>query len=146
MTPDVTSGRRYDPLMDDQSEAELVVTLRAIEQRRLAALVGADVAAAEALHAPDYQLITPGGGSLSRDGYLGQIAEGALRYRQFEPDGEISVRVLGPAAAALRYQVRIEATFPGGHDLDRFWHTDIYERRDGRWQAVWSQATRIAAR
>ena len=24
-----------------------------------------------------------------------------------------------------------------------FWHTDIYERRNERWQAVWSWATRI---
>jgi hypothetical protein len=24
-----------------------------------------------------------------------------------------------------------------------FWHTDIYEKRDGHWQAVWSHATRI---
>jgi hypothetical protein len=23
------------------------------------------------------------------------------------------------------------------------WHTDCYRRRDGRWQVVWSQATRI---
>jgi len=53
--------------VDDQRAAELVVELRAVEQRRIAALVGADVAV-------------------------------------------------------------------------------IYERRDGRWQAVWSQATRIATR
>ena len=30
-----------------------------------------------------------------------------------------------------------------GVDRDRFWHTDVYELRDDRWQAVWSQATRI---
>ena len=30
-------------------------------------------------------------------------------------------------------------------DSDRFWHTDMYDLRDGRWQAVWSQATRIRA-
>ena len=23
------------------------------------------------------------------------------------------------------------------------WHTDLYERRDGRWQVVWSHATGI---
>ena len=28
-------------------------------------------------------------------------------------------------------------------DRDRFWHTELYEVREGRWQAVWSQATRI---
>ena len=28
-------------------------------------------------------------------------------------------------------------------ELWQYWHTDGYERRDGRWQVVWSQATRI---
>ena len=27
--------------------------------------------------------------------------------------------------------------------LRSFWHTDVYEKRDGRWQVVWSQATLI---
>jgi hypothetical protein len=132
--------------MTEEGAAHLVGELREIERRRLAALIHADTAEATALHAEDYQLITPGGASLSKDEYLGQIADGALAYRQFEPDGDIAVLILGPSAAALRYQVTIEAAFPGGHDVDRFWHTDIYERRDGRWQAVWSQATRIGKR
>lgn len=94
-------------------------------------------------HAPDYQLITPGGAALSKDEYLGQVAAGTLEYRRFEPLGDVAVLMLGPDAAAVRYEAGIEAHFPGGTDADRFWHTDIYERRDGRWQAVWSQATRI---
>lgn len=132
--------------MPEETSAHLVAELREIERRRLAALIDADTAEAEALHAEDYQLITPGGASLSKGEYMGQIADGRLAYRRFEPDGEISVRILGPTAAALRYEVMIDAAFSGGHDVDRFWHTDIYERRDGRWQAVWSQATRIGKR
>lgn len=132
--------------MDERNVAKLTAELRAVERRRLAALVSADMVASEALHADDYQLITPGGVAVSRDAYLGQIADGAFAYRRFEPDGEMAVRILGPSAAVVRYQVTIDAVFPGGHDVDRFWHTDIYERRDGRWQAVWSQATRIRAR
>jgi hypothetical protein len=132
--------------MDEESAAQLVAELRDIERRRLAALIHADAAESHDLHAEAYQLITPGGASLSKDEYLGQVADGSLAYRRFEPNGEIAVHLLGPSAAALRYQVTIDAVFPGGHDVDRFWHTDIYERRDGRWQAVWSQATRIARR
>jgi hypothetical protein len=33
---------------------------------------------------------------------------------------------------------------PGNQSLHA-WHTDVYERRDGRWQVVWSQATTIGA-
>ena len=128
--------------MDVEAD-DLAAELRALERRRLDSLVGVDLPTAEGLHTDDYQLVTPGGAALSRSDYLGQIASGTLAYRRFEPDGDVAVRILGPAAAALRYVAAIDATFPGGRDVDRFWHTDIYVRRDGRWQASWSQATRI---
>lgn len=129
--------------MDPQSSEALAAELRGIERQRLEALRLGKMDACDALHAADYELITPGGANLSKQQYLRQIDEGALVYGQFEPEGEIAVRVLGPSAVVLRYRVAIDAAFPGGHDADRFWHTDIYERRDGRWQAVRSQATRI---
>lgn len=129
--------------MHAEPSQPVVEELREIERRRLRGLVQADRRTVAALHAADYQLITPGGASLGKEEYLGQIADGTLDYRRFEPDGEIAVRVLGPSAAVVRYRVWIDASFSGGEDSDRFWHTDIYERRDGRWQVVWSQATRI---
>ena len=118
--------------------------LRESERQRLAALVERKMDVADALHADDYELITPGGAALSKRDYLSGIASGALRYRRFEPDGEIAVRVWG-SAAALRYQVLIDIDWEGGRDSGRFWHTDIYELTGDRWQAVWSQATRISA-
>jgi hypothetical protein len=33
----------------------------------------------------------------------------------------------------------------GSLDTGTMWHTDYYERREGRWQVVWSHATRIRA-
>jgi hypothetical protein len=125
-----------------QTDADLADLLEATERTRLRALVEADIATAERLHADDYQLITPGGGSLSKAAYLGGIAEGTLRYRRFEPDGEVRVRFWG-TAAALRYEVDIEVVHDGTTYQDHCWHTDIYELRDGGWVAVWSHATRI---
>ena len=121
---------------------DLSDVLRDTERARLQALVEGDVEAAASLHADDYQLITPGGASLSKAEYLGGIADGTLHYRRFEPDGPIEVRQW-QSAAAVRYPVIIEMDADGTPYSDRFWHTDIYELREGRWQAVWSQATRI---
>jgi len=70
------------------------------------------------------------------------IGSGEFVYDVFEPASEISVRA-ADQVAAVWYRARIEAHWNGGNDRGFFWHTDIYERRDGRWQAVWSQATRI---
>ena len=120
-------------------DAEL---MRETERRRLRALVEADMAAAEPLHAADYQLITPAGHALSKADYLGSIAAGELRYEVFEPASPIAVRGAGPVAL-LRYQARITVAEDAAAMSITCWHTDFYELRDDRWQAVWSQATAI---
>jgi len=122
-----------------QDEATL---LRATERERLRSLVEADIETARRLHADDFQLINPSGAALSKDQYLGQIASGELDYVLWEP-GSIEVRRYGDAAV-IRYQAQAQALFGGQRTpLRRFWHTDVYEKRNGRWQAVWSQATLI---
>ena len=79
----------------------------------------------------------------SKDQYLGGIASGSLDYRIFEADSAIAVRLYGEAAV-IRYRSRLHMSLGGAAgELRRYWHTDSYERRDGRWQVVWSQATRI---
>ena len=125
------------PDSPEHPEAEL---LRATERERLQALVTGDVARAERLHADDFQLINPLGGVLSRAQYLGGIAAGQIRYLHWEP-GTIAVRVYG-AAAAIRYQAELEIVVQGRHiPRQRYWHTDVYERRGTQWQVVWSHAT-----
>ena len=121
--------------MEPRTEAD---TIRALERRRLRALVDGDIEAARPLHADDFQLVTPSGRTHTRESYLGAIASDELTYLVFEPISEIEVRVYG-SAAVIRYRSRIE--------MESFkadcWHTDTYELRDGRWQIVWSQATAI---
>lgn len=116
--------------------------IRNIERNRLRALVSADIETAQRLHAPDFQLITPIGQALSKEEYLGAIATGYIRYEKWEPE-EIVVR-LHQKSAVIRYRAQLEVTF-GGHKvpLNSYWHTDIYEYRDGCWMIIWSQATGV---
>lgn len=116
--------------------------IRAVERERLRSLVEADLATAEQLHAGDFQLINPFGGSLTKEQYLGAIRSGVLDYLVWDP-GTIDVRANGNNAV-IRYQSRLEVVFQGQKiPLRSYWHTDYYERREGRWQVVWSQATEI---
>jgi hypothetical protein len=112
---------------------------RALEHARTRALVVRDLAAFERLHAPQYQLITPAGKVFTRQAYLDALDAGPF-YAAWDI-GALSVRV-SAQMAALRYLARLE--FPSGRVL-RCWHTDIYELRAPGWQAVWSQATEVAA-
>ncbi|MBB3742447.1 hypothetical protein FHT80_001606 [Rhizobium sp. BK226] len=116
--------------------------LRETERARLRALVSADIVRARQLHAPDFQLITPIGAALSKDEYLGAIASGQIRYLTWEP-AEIDVRLYG-SGAVIRYRAQLEVIFSGHKvPLHDYWHTDVYERRDGQWMVVWSQATTV---
>ena len=117
--------------------------LREIERERLKTLVRGDIVRAREVHADDFQLINPAGEALSKEQYLGLIASGRFRYAQWDPE-EIAVRVHGDVAV-IRYRATIEPVFEGQKARQgRYWHTDLYERRDGRWQVVWSQATAIS--
>jgi hypothetical protein len=117
------------------------IVLPDLERLRLRALVEGDIDTAAALHADDYQLITPSGSPMTKDDYLGDVKSGRLPYRVFEPVSDIAV--LGEApVAVLRYRALI--SFAGGPGFT-CWHTDCYRLRGGRWQVVWSQATQILA-
>ena len=118
-------------------------SIRDIERARLRALVDADMIAAEPLHAPDFQLITPIGATLSKAEYLGAVAGGQIKYLLWEP-GDIAVRLYG-ASTLIRYRARLEVVF-GGHKVPPadYWHTDAYECRNQQWMVVWSQATAVS--
>ena len=74
---------------------------------------------------------------MSKADYLDSVATRDIDYTRWEP-GPIDVRLYGDSAV-LRYRAEMEMDGSVG----RLWHTDLYERRDGRWQVVWSQATWI---
>jgi len=125
----------------NDDRAELVE----IERLRLRALVDADVPAARELHADDFQLVTPSGATYTKEEYLDEVASGTIDYRVWEPH-DIHVRVCGDAGC-LRYHSRLEIVVAGRTiGLSRYWHTDYYERRDGRWQVIYSHATEVVTR
>jgi hypothetical protein len=115
--------------------------LRNVERERTRALVEGNMEVAQRLHADDYQLINPMGGVLTKQEYLSAVASGDIDYLEWEPE-TIEVKLFGNAAviryrAPLRIVVKAAPNAPSG----RFWFTDLYEKRNGQWQIVWSQAT-----
>jgi hypothetical protein len=79
---------------------------------------------------------------LSKAEYLEAVRTREIAYALWEA-GEIEVRRYGDAAV-IRYASHMAFTVDGpATPRRRLWHTDVYERCDGRWQVVWSQATEI---
>ena len=120
-----------------------VERLRQMEKTRLQALVDADVDAARALIASDFELINPIGEALSRDELLGGVASGALDFLSNTVTSQIRVRLHGNSAV-LRFRHTIDIQVAGlGHLTHPAWSTALYERRKGNWQIVWEQTGAI---
>lgn len=124
----------------DQKEKEKEQIIQ-IEKKRLKALVDADIVAAATLHANDFQLITPTGYEFDKNEYLGLIETGELDYKIWEFE-KISIR-LYDKAAVIRYADTDFEVFENGvlSWSGLLIHTNLYEKRNGQWQIVWSQAS-----
>ena len=122
-----------------------VTVVLELERSRLRSLVERDMVAAERIHAADYELVTPAGETRTKVTYLGDVATKRLEYLAFEPTSSIAVRATRDLIV-LRYVAHIRLSVGVADEVDlSAWHTDHYEKRDGRWTVVWSQATEISA-
>ena len=81
------AGGRVSPPDEDD--------LAGIERERLRVLVELDLDRAWALHADDFQLVTPSGRVFSREAYLEAVRTRDIAYAAWDP-GEIAVRRWGP--------------------------------------------------
>jgi Domain of unknown function (DUF4440) len=117
-----------------QAQEETAAFIRATERQRLRALLTHDFDTASKLHADDFELINTLGERVSREDFIDSGA--AFEYTAWKPISPIRVRVHGDSAV-IRYESEIERHGIRGH----YWHTDLYEKRDGQWKIVWSQTT-----
>jgi uncharacterized protein (TIGR02246 family) len=118
--------------------------LRALEQQRITAITGKDADALQRLLADDYHLINPGGQQVGKFDLVNGIREGFISYSLWEVDGAMGV-VSSETMAVVRYRASLQVTVQGeAQPPQRLWHTEVYQQRDGAWQAVMSQDTRVA--
>ena len=128
--------------MDEtSSDADYV---RSAARKRVSALIAADMEVLRAIHADDFQLVTPLGVVLSKEQYLGAVGAGHIHYLAMELDSAIDVRIYEDVSL-IRYRAQIEIEVQGQkYPRASYWFTDAYEKREGQWQIVWSQGTGIA--
>ena len=115
--------------------------VRTAERTLLRAEVDGNTHTAGALLAPDLQLIDPTGGAGTRADDLADIG-GGIDFVTIEPIEPIGVRVHGDSAVA-RLKLKFKVVAFGQTVQHDGWTTDLWERRDGRWQLVWSQTTAV---
>jgi Domain of unknown function (DUF4440) len=96
---------------------------------------------AGAMLAPGFQLIDVTGTAETRAEYLTNIG-GQIDFVKDNPVSPISVRVYGNNAVA-RVKLHLKVTAGGQTTDSGAWNTDLFGRRQGHWQLVWSQTTAV---
>src|SRR5205085_12608282 len=96
--------------------------------------------------AEDFQLVNPNGLTFTKSQYIRSIVARDVHYIKWEVVSDIAVRSYGNGAV-LRYTADHDNIINGGDtSISRNWHTNIYERRGGAWQIVWSQSSVVNCR
>ena len=122
--------------------SEAVDALIELERERFTAIESADMDTLERLHADDFVLVNPFGQVLSRRDFLRAISAGEIEFVDVDQE-YVEARVYGDAAV-LRQRVTLQLeSFGERLPTVRVWEFLTYERRDGRWQAVWSHGSEI---
>jgi ketosteroid isomerase-like protein len=127
------------------AEGDSVRQLTELQQQLARAWVAGDRAAIERIIAPEWTVTGPDGGISTRADVLRDVFETRTHRIGSLTVDDVRVRVFGDAAVVTG---RTRGRGESGHtpyDVEiRF--TDMFVRRDGRWQAVASHASVVMAR
>ena len=114
-----------------------------VELRRIAAMVERDLATLESVLADDLLYTHSSGRSDSKESFLKLIADPSSTYLGVDYSNE-EVRPCGNEARVVRGRAQIRLLRATGENLSYpVLFQDVYALRDGRWQMVAWQATRI---
>jgi uncharacterized protein (TIGR02246 family) len=117
------------------------------EQARTTALIVGDFAALDKLMADDVTYVHASGQHDTKQTYLAALRSGVLSYQSWQAH-EIHVRILRDDVAVLNgiYTVHAMDHRVGNDEIIIDIHfLTVYARRDGRWQQVAWQSTRVPA-
>ena len=116
-------------------------TLMHIEQEMLDALLKGDASANERYLADTYVFTDPDGMVMDKTRMIADLKSGDLKFESSKVD-DMKVRGYGDAAV-VTYGTTDKGTYKGKDLSGRYRWTDVFVKRNGRWQIVATHGTRV---
>lgn len=116
-------------------------TIMQMERDWAQALMKADMAAFDRIVAPDWILVSPGGQKQTRAEAMDEIRSGVMKFVSMTPS-DMDVRVFGDTAIVTGRSMD-KGMYKGQDTSGEYRFTDVFVKRDGRWQAVSTHVTRV---
>lgn len=135
----VALGQTTNKTSDANHEAEQEV--RKTHSERLKALATSNVSTLDRIVGEDLVYISPVGKVQTKAEIVNDLKSGALKVSSIEP-GDTNVRVYGNTAV-VTYLTVSKFVDNGKEYNNQIRSTSVYVKRDGRWQLVSQQMTRV---
>ena len=125
-----------------ESREQIEATITQLERDWVAAIVKKDTASLDRLLADEFNGTSPTAHTYTKAMAIDDLKNGTYVVDSMDLD-EVSVNAYGDTAVAFTSQE--EKSRYAGKDLGGHYHfTDVWTKRDGRWQAVASHGSRYA--
>lgn len=120
---------------------DVAAAVQALDLQRFERLVAGDIDGLAGLLADDYVHTHTSGKVDNKETYLAPLHRGATKYLAFTPS-DVSVRVYGQTAVVVG-RASMRAVSGGREQRVEMRFTNVWVERNGRWQMVTCQATRL---
>lgn len=117
--------------------------IKSLEKRRFDAQLAKDTKALNDILADDLVYTHSNGLQDGKKTFIESIASGKQVYKTIEISAD-TVRLYGPDLAVVTGQMKTTAVVNGNTNDLRLRYTDVYAKRQGRWQMVAWQSARLA--
>ena len=116
--------------------------LKAIEQQWSDAYVKADTAFLKTVEAEDWMFVDSDGGLNTKAQDIKDVADKTFVCKSASMS-DVKVKTMGDNSAYATGIVKMAGTYKGKDFSSEFRAVDIFEKKDGKWQGVYSQVTKI---
>ncbi len=115
--------------------------IKQLERNWTAAMEAANSSQLSQILADDWTGLYTDGATLTKQQFLGELKSGDMKLQSFE-FGPMDVKVIGSVAVVQGSDT--EKSSMKGKDTSGKWvWMDVFEKRDGKWQAVRSQVAKV---
>jgi ketosteroid isomerase-like protein len=116
--------------------------LKELTQKWLDAYVKGDVAALKAIEADDWTFVDSDGAIVSKAKDIKEVEDKTFVCKSASAS-DLKVKMMGDNHASVAGLIKMSGTYKGEDFSGEYRSLDIFEKKDGKWQAIYSQITKV---
>ena len=116
--------------------------LKAMTQQWLDAYVKGDAAALKTIEADDWSFVDSDGTMITKAKDIKEVEDKTFVCKSASAS-DVKVTAMGDNHAFVTATIKMSGTYKGEDFTGEFRGVDVYAKKDGKWQAIYSQITKV---